>query len=178
MGGSTMVIMTGLARCGRPRRVKEKKSMGTTAIAEAIKEAVVKVVRENPDKTYKEIGDAHGVAMAQVSVWSRKAGIRRKAARGEGRIRDSGQLWTVDDGSLENLVREKEAELARLRQELATQTIRFEREGEIIVVYGISRHTPFRAHYKDWLRFLRKQGASQLRELIASTFGHNGNEGA
>ena len=150
--------------------------MGTTAIAEAIKEAVVKAVRENPDKTYKEIAEAHGVPMAQVSVWSRKAGIRRKASRGEGRIRNLGQLWNVEEDSLENLVREKEAELARLRQELATQTIRFEREGEIIAVHGISRHTPFRAHYKDWLRFLRRQGASQLRELIASTFGHTGTE--
>ncbi len=151
-------------------------SSESRSVTEAVKEAVVKAVRENPDKTYKEIAEAHGVPMAQVSVWSRKAGIWRKATRGEGRIRGLGQLWNVEDGSLENLVREKEAELARLRQELATQTIRFEREGEIIVVYGISRHTPFRAHYKDWLRFLRKQGASQLRELIASTFGHTRTE--
>jgi hypothetical protein len=87
-----------------------------------------------------------------------------------------GQLWNTEEDSLEHLVREKEAELARVRQELATQTIRFEREGEIIVARGISRHTPFRAHYKDWSRFLRKQCASQLRELIASTFGHTGTE--
>jgi alkylated DNA nucleotide flippase Atl1 len=149
-----------------------------TAMTEAMKEAVVKAVRENPDKTYGEIAQLHGVPMAQVSVWARQAGIRRKATRGEGRIRGLGKLWNANEDSLENLVREKEAELARLKQELASQTIRFEREGEIIAVHGISRHIPFRAHYKEWLRFLRKQGPSQLRELIASAFGHNGNGGA
>jgi alkylated DNA nucleotide flippase Atl1 len=143
-----------------------------------MKEAVLKAVRENPDKTYGEIAQLHGVPMAQVSVWARQAGIRRKATRGEGRIRGLGKLWNANEDSLENLVREKEAELARLKQELASQTIRFEREGEIIAVHGISRHIAFRAHYKEWLRFLRKQGPSQLRELIASAFGHNGNGGA
>jgi hypothetical protein len=152
--------------------------MGITAMAEAVKEAVVKAVRENPGKTYKEIGELHGVPMAQVSVWARQAGIRRKATRGEGRVRGLGELWNVEEDSLENVVREKEAELARLKQELAAQTIRFEREGEIIAVHGISRHIPFKAHYKEWLRFLRKQGPSQLRELIASAFGRNGNRGA
>jgi transposase-like protein len=134
-----------------------------------MKEAVIKAVRENPDKTYREIAELHGVPMAQVSVWAREAGIRRKAPRGEGRIRGLGKLWNVEGDSLENIVREKEAELARLKQELATQTIRFEREGEIITVHGISRYTPFRAHYKDWLRFLRKQGPAQLREVIATS---------
>jgi transposase-like protein len=150
--------------------------MGTTLIAEAMKGAVVKAVREDPGETYKEIAEAHCVPMAQVSVWARKAGIRRKVSRGEGRVRGLAQLRNVEEDSLESLVREKEAELARLRQELATQTIRFEREGEIIAVHRISRHTPFRPHYRDWLRFLRKQGASQLRELIASAFGHTGTE--
>jgi hypothetical protein len=150
----------------------------TTAMTEAMREAVVKAVRENPDKTYSEIAQLHGVPMAQVSVWARGAGIRRKSPRGEGRIRGLGKLWNMEEDSLENIVREKEAELASLKQELASQTIRFEREGEIIVVHGISRYAPFKAHHKDWLRFLRKQGPAQLRELIASAFGHNGNGGA
>ncbi len=107
--------------------------------------------------------------MAQVSAWARAAGIRRKAPRGEGRIRGLGKLWSVEEDNLENIVREKEAELARLKQELATQAIRFELEGEIIAVHGISRHVPFKAHCKDWLRFLRKQGPSQLREIIATS---------
>jgi len=141
----------------------------TTAMTEAMKEAVVNAVRENPGKTYKEIGELHGVPMAQVSVWAREAGIRRKAPRGEGRIRGLGKLWNLEEDSLENIVREKEAELAKLKQELATQTIRFECEGEIIAVHGISRYNPFRAHYKDWLRFLRKQGPAQLREMIATS---------
>jgi transposase-like protein len=146
-----------------------RKSVETTAMTEAMKEAVIKTVRENPDKTYREIAQLHGVPMAQVSVWAREAGIRRKASRGEGRIRGLGKLWNVEQDSLENIVREKEAELARLKQELATQAIRFEREGEIIAVHGISRYAPFRAHYKDWLRFLRKQGPAQLREIIATS---------
>jgi transposase-like protein len=150
----------------------------TSAMTEAMKEAVVNAVRENPDKTYREIAQLHGVPMAQVSVWARRAGIRRKSPRGEGRIPGLGKLWNVEEDSLENIVREKEAELARLKQELATQTIRFEREGEIIVVHGISRHIPFRAHYKEWLRFLRKQGPSKLRELIASAFSLNGKGGS
>ena len=147
-------------------------------MTEAMKEAVVKAVRQNPDKTYREIGQLYGIPMAHVSAWAREAGIRRKSPRGEGRIRGLGKLWNVEEDSLENIVREKEAELGRLKQELAAQTIRFEREGEIIAVHGISRHMPFRAHYKEWLRFLRKQGPSQLRELIASAFSHNGNGGA
>jgi len=90
-------------------------------MTEAMKEAVIKAVRENPDKTYREIAQLHGVPMAQVSVWERQAGIRRKAPRGEGRIRGLGKLWNVEEDSLENSVREKEAELARLKQELANQ---------------------------------------------------------
>ena len=144
--------------------------MNTTTMTEAMKEAVVEAVRENPDKTYSEIAQLHGVPMAQVSVWAREAGIRRKAPRGEGRIRGLGKLWNVEQDNLESVIREKEAELAQLKQELAAQSIRFECEGEVITVYGISPYTSFKAHYKDWLRFLRKAGPAQLREVIANAY--------
>jgi transposase-like protein len=135
-----------------------------------MKEAVLKTVRENPDKTYREIAQLHGVPMAQVSVWAREAGIRRKAPRGEGRTRGFGKLWNVEQDSLENIIREKEAELAKLKQELAAQSIRFECEGEVVAVYGISPYASFKAHYKDWLRFLRRAGPAQLREVISNAY--------
>ena len=39
--------------------------MKTTAMTEAMKEAAVKTVRENPDKTYREIAQLHGVRAEQ-----------------------------------------------------------------------------------------------------------------
>jgi hypothetical protein len=37
-------------------------------VTEAVKEAVAKAVRENPNKTDKEIAEAHGIPMAQVTA--------------------------------------------------------------------------------------------------------------
>lgn len=58
-------------------------SMETTAIEEAMKEAVVKAVRENPDKTYKEI-----------PTWQRKLQRKpRKSTTRYARISAAKALW-------------------------------------------------------------------------------------
>jgi hypothetical protein len=51
------------------------------------------------------------------------------------------------------------------KQELAAQTVRFERERKFVAVHGFSRHNSFSA-LKEWVRSLHERGAAQLRDLL------------
>ena len=133
----------------------------------SLKAEVIQAVKENPDLTYAQIAELLGVKPHQVTVWANAVGVyrRRKAAR----------LPRPEDDGLDNKIRQLEQQLAEIRQLKATTEIRFEREGSKVAVYGIvAQH--FVAEYKDWLRFLRKNGAARLREFIEAQFGSaNGN---
>jgi hypothetical protein len=132
----------------------------------SIKAAVIKAVKENPDLTYAEIADLEDVKPYQVAVWANEAGIFRRPKRGTARAQDDG---------LDERIRQLEHELSKARQLKAAQEIRFEREGSKVAVYGLGAQ-PLVADHKDWLRFLRKNGASTLREFIEAQFGSaNGN---
>ena len=131
----------------------------------SIKTEVIKAVRENPDLTYAQIAELLGVKPYQVTIWANQVGIfRRKAAN-----------HCSQDEGLEEKIRRAEQHLAELRRQKALTEIRFEREGSTVAVFGVGSQ-PLVAEHKDWLRFLRKNGAAMLREFIQGQFGGtNGN---
>ena len=133
----------------------------------SLKAEVIQAVQENPDLTHAQIAELLGVKPHQVTVWANGVGIyrRRKTAR----------LLSQDDDGLENTIQQLERQLAEARRLKATTEIRFERDGIKVAVYGIGAQH-FVAEYKDWLRFLQKNGAARLREFIQAQFGStNGN---
>jgi hypothetical protein len=76
---------------------------------------------------------------------------------------------------LDEKIRQLESQLSEARRQKVLTEIRFERDGNKIAVYGLGAQ-PLVAEYKDWLRFLRKNGAAMLREFIQAQFGcTNGN---
>ena len=128
----------------------------------SLKAEVIQAVQENPDLTHAQIAELLGVKPHQVTVWANRDGIyrRRKTAR----------LLSPEDDGLDNKIQQLERQLAEARRLKATTEIRFEREGIKVAVYGIGAQH-FVAEYKEWLRFLRKNGATRLREFIQAQFG-------
>jgi DNA-binding transcriptional regulator YiaG len=135
----------------------------------SIKAEVIKAVRENPDLTYAQIAELLGVKPHQVGIWANQDGVVR-------RRRKPANSLAQDDG-LDGKIRQLEQQLSEARRLKAATEIRFEREGNKVAVYGLGAQ-PLVAEYKDWLRFLRKNGASRLREFIEAEFASakgNGN---
>jgi hypothetical protein len=166
----------GLIKNGRPFKGEEHGDQSlnegkgdttmTSTIADSMRESVVKAIRENPDETLVSISKRFQVKYATVQLWSRAAGIVKMP----GRVVCGSATKTVNslaETNLERSIREKEAELARLKNELAKREIRFERINETIIVHGITDRA-FQANYSDWLRFLTRGGASKLREFIVT----------
>jgi hypothetical protein len=134
----------------------------------SIKAEVIKAVRENPDLTYAQIAELLGVKPHQVGIWANQDGVVR-------RRRKSATQPTPQDDGLDGKIRQLEQQLAEVRRLKALTEVKFEREGSKVAVYGLGVQ-PLVAEYKDWLRFLRKNGASMLREFIQAQFGSaNGN---
>lgn len=132
----------------------------------SIKAEVIKAVEENPDLTHAEIAELFGVKPYQVAIWANQAGIYRRRTRG---------AVTAPGDGLDDRIRQVEQQLAELRRQKALTEVRFEREGSKVAVFGLGSQ-PLIAEHKDWLRFLRKNGAAMLREFIQSQFGStNGN---
>jgi hypothetical protein len=134
----------------------------------SLKAEVIRAVQQNPDLTYAEIAKLLDVKPHQVAVWANQGGIYRR--------RKSEPLPSApEDAGLEDKIRQLEQQLAEAKKLKALTEIRFEREGSKVAVYGLGSQ-PLSAEYKDWLRFLRNNGAAKLREFIQAQFGStNGN---
>jgi len=126
----------------------------------SISEEVVKAVKENPDLTYAQIARLLDVKPHQVAVWANQIGIFRCKSTNR----------PAEDEGLEERIRQLEQELAEARQLKAAREIRFESDGSKLAVHGLGEQ-PLIADHKDWLRFLRKNGAAALREFIEVQFG-------
>lgn len=147
---------------------KEEMNMGNAN--GSIKAEVIKAVRENPDLTYAQIAELLGVKPHQVSIWANQDGVVRR------RRKPATQPTPQDDG-LDGKIRQLEQQLADFRRLKALTEIKFEHEGSKVAVYGLGAQ-PLIAEHKDWLRFLRKNGAAMLREFIEAEFASakgNGN---
>jgi hypothetical protein len=133
----------------------------------SIREEVVKAVKENPDLTYAQIAKLLDVKPHQVAIWANRVGIFRRKPTNR----------PAEDEGLEERIRQLEHELAEARQLKAAREIRFERDGSKVAVHGLSEQ-PLIAEHKDWLRFLRKNGAAALREFIEEQFGTSNGSGS
>lgn len=147
---------------------KKEEEMNMENANGSIKAEVIKAVRENPDLTYAQIAELLGVKPHQVGIWANQDGVVR-------RRRKPATQPTAPDDALEARIRQLEHALSEVRRLKALTEIKFERDGGKVAVYGLGAQ-PLVAEYKDWLRFLRKNGASMLREFIQAQFGSaNGN---
>lgn len=135
--------------------------------ANSKKAEVIQAVKENPDLTYAQIAELFGVKAYEVAIWGNKNGIFRRRKLGN----------PEDDSGLDDRIRQLEQQLAEARRLKAATEIRFEREGSKVAVYGLGSQ-PIIAEHKDWLRFLRKEGAALLREFINNEFGDSNGNGA
>jgi len=125
----------------------------------SVKAEVIKAVLENPDLTYEEIAKLYDVERHQVGVW----------ARGEGIYRRQRSKASPDESGLDEKILQAEQHLAELRRQKVLTEIRLERDGSKVAVYGLGAQ-PLVAEHRDWLRFLRKNGAAMLREFIEAEF--------
>ena len=133
-----------------------------------LKAEVTQAVQEHPDLTYAQIAELLGVKPHQVAIWANRVGIfRRRKLTSQ----------SAQGGSLDNRIRDLEEQLAKARRLKALTEIRFEREGSKVAVYGLGSQRLV-AEYKDWLRFLRENGAARLREFIQAQFGSANGNGA
>lgn len=133
----------------------------------SLKTSVIQAVKEHPDLTYAEIAELLDVKPHQVAVWANQGGIFRR--------RKLTSPSSPQEDSLDEKLRQAEQQVAELKRLKALTEIRFEREGSKVAVYGLGAQ-PIFAEYKDWLRFLRNNGATKLREFIQAEFGAvNGN---
>ena len=134
----------------------------------SVKAQVIQAVQQHPDLTYAEIAQLYELKPHQVAIWANEAGIYRR--------RKSTSLMTEpEELGLDDKIRQAEERLSELKRQKTLTEIRIEREGSKVAVYGLGAQ-PLVAEYKDWLRFLRNNGAAKLREFIQTQFGStNGN---
>lgn len=79
-------------------------------------------------------------------------------------------LVTIDQQLLDLAMKREqlEREMERLKAVRAELQIRFERDGSLILVYGVADN-PLVAEANRWMQFLNGHGAHKLREFITST---------
>jgi len=109
--------------------------------------------------THKDIAKVYGVPHSVIGYYAIKHGIRRQAKlRGKGEAHPVVSLATVES-ELETLA----ARIEELKQKRASMLIRFEQDGENVLVYGVGECLAAPAH--AWLAFLNAEGARRLREF-------------
>jgi predicted XRE-type DNA-binding protein len=135
------------------------------------------------DMQVVEIAKNLGVSTGYVSTIAAKDGLRRQAPKGSGlsivgRVVRRNVARSVPlapaasapalvrrlpaDHELEGEIQQLEQTLQQLRARKALLEIRFEEDGDTIIVYGVGE--PIARHRSDWLRWLKAGGAALLRE--------------
>jgi predicted transcriptional regulator len=111
--------------------------------------------------TYKDIANTYETTMRAVSQYARRRGIRRFKSRKDSKIAPVKPAITLSavEGELEALM----ARVEELKQKRASMLIRFERDGENVLVYGVGECLA--APAQAWLAFLNAEGARRLREF-------------
>jgi predicted transcriptional regulator len=111
--------------------------------------------------TYKDIANTYETTMRAVSQYARRRGIRRFKSRKDSKIAPVKPAITLSavESELETLA----ARVEELKQKRASMLIRFEQDGENVLVYGVGECLAAPAH--AWLAFLNAEGARRLREF-------------
>jgi len=79
----------------------------------------------------------------------------------------------VEADDLEEQRERLKAQLASVERQIQDSTIRVQAQGDEIVIYGMGTML-IRAHWKQWFRFLKSNGAQQIREVITTNFTNGG----
>jgi hypothetical protein len=111
--------------------------------------------------TYKDIANTYETTMSAGSQYARRRGIRRFKSRKDSKIAPVKPAITLSavESELETLA----ARVEELKQKRASMLIRFEQDGENVLVYGVGECLAAPAH--AWLAFLNAEGARRLREF-------------
>jgi hypothetical protein len=111
--------------------------------------------------THKDIAKVYGVADGVISYYAIKHGIRRQInPRGKVAV---AVKTTVSLAAVESELETLAARVEELKQKRASMLIRFEQDGENVLVYGVGECLAAPAH--AWLAFLNAEGARRLREF-------------
>jgi hypothetical protein len=111
--------------------------------------------------THKDIAKVYGVADGVISYYAIKHGIRRQTKlRGKVAV---AVKTTVSLAAVESELETLAARVEELKQKRASMLIRFEKDGEDVLVYGVGECLAAPAH--AWLAFLNAEGARRLREF-------------
>ena len=127
----------------------------------------------DPSNSYSDIAEMYGRTPSDISYVAKKWGalprhVNKQTAKESGRT----LTLTVVNAQLEDLakkrqaIKEEEEKLLALRVELS---VRFERDGDDVLVWGIAEDSALRAPVAGWLRFLNAEGGRKLREFISKT---------
>jgi hypothetical protein len=133
------------------------------------------------DIPYSEIAKVYGKSNHAISVYATAVGVQRKpriAGRTAKTAQHDGRPTTLGAVEAKLLaLQTKQAEFHREMEELkrlrAELQLRFERDGDTVLVYGVAPG-PMAATVAEWTQFLNMEGARKLREYIAVTFGKGG----
>ena len=111
--------------------------------------------------TYKDIANTYGTTLRAVSQYAIRRGIRRFKPRKDSKIAPVKPAVTLSavESELETLT----ARVEELKQKRASMLIRFEQDGENVLVYGVGECLA--APAQAWLAFLNAEGARRLREF-------------
>jgi len=113
--------------------------------------------------THKDIAKVYGVPHGVISYYAIKHGIRRQTKlRGKGGVKKAA-LHAVTLSAVESELETLAARIEELKQKRASMLIRFEQDGENVLVYGVGECLAAPAH--AWLAFLNAEGARRLREF-------------
>jgi hypothetical protein len=136
----------------------------TTNLNEKLTEAQLKdleAMLRDKAFTHKDIAKVYGVADGVISYYAIKHGIRRQTKlRGKVAV---AVKTTVSLAAVESELETLAARVEELKQKRASMLIRFEKDGEDVLVYGVGECLAAPAH--AWLAFLNAEGARRLREF-------------
>jgi transposase-like protein len=132
---------------------------------------IVQLLKE-PDLSYSEVANLCGLKYEQVLSINYKHGVRPSRSRRSKVEMLSGRTPAAPDyDQIDQELQQLEARRQELLKQKADLEIRFTVEdGGNVSINGLNGH-PLTAHYTQWLRFLRKNKAAELREFIGQKFG-------
>lgn len=127
---------------------------------------VIETFKAGAGLTYKEIGELCGVREASVAYLGRKHGFIKVQPSKRG-VDEVKSIRTLEDE-----IAELHAQIAEKQQLKERLSIRFDRDGDDVLVFGILGYdVPVTAPKSQWKRWLIQEGPVRLREFIEGMNG-------
>lgn len=127
---------------------------------------IVGLLQSNPKQSRRELGEMFGLPQATIQWIAKRHGFTES--------RKGGVKPTVLLKSLDEEIEELKRKLDEAKAKRERLSIRFEREGVNLHVYGIlETEQPVVAPISSWVRFLNNEGPAKLRDFL-HTINQNG----